>query len=57
MHLPPTDSALSQALAAALVTLGAKYQLVLVDWARSQIVNLGDLAAVALYLSDDEEDA
>jgi hypothetical protein len=53
MQLPPTDTALSQAL----VALGTEYQLVLVDWARSQIVNLSDPAAVEHYLSDDEEDA
>jgi hypothetical protein len=57
MQLPPADTALSQALAVALVALGAEYQLVLVDWARSKIVNLSDPAAVARYLSDDEEDA
>ena len=57
MQLPPTDTALSQALVTALVALGTEYQLVLVDWARSQIVNLGDLTAVERYLSDDEEDA
>jgi hypothetical protein len=55
MQLPPTDTVLSQALATALVALGSEYQLVLVDWARSQIVHLGDLAAVERYLRDEEE--
>jgi hypothetical protein len=55
MQLPPADTALSQALATALVALGTEYQLVLVDWARSQIVNLGDLVAVERYLRDEEE--
>ena len=55
MQLPPADTTLRQALATALVALGSEYRLVLVDWARSQIVNLGDLAALERYLSNEEE--
>jgi hypothetical protein len=35
--------------------ISSQYQLVLVDWARSLIVNLGDLAALDRYLGNEED--
>jgi hypothetical protein len=55
MQIPPTDAALNQALAAALSALGAEYQLVLVDWAKSVIVSVAEQAAINLYLSGEPE--
>jgi hypothetical protein len=55
MQSPLTDTALRQALAAALCAFDSEYSLVLIDWHSSQIVNLADQAAVDRYLSDEEE--
>jgi hypothetical protein len=57
MQTPSLDVAFRQKLATALGVLGREYRLVVVDWQRSQIVDLGDLVAVERYLSDDEEEA
>lgn len=53
-HLP-ADVARRQALTAALSTLGAEYQLVLVDWFSSVIVPLAEQEALDRYLSDEGE--
>jgi hypothetical protein len=51
----PANTALTQALVDALSALGAEYQLVLVDWARSLIVSVANQAAVNQYLSGEPE--
>ena len=43
-------------LTGALHTLGARYDLILVDWWNDRIIDLRDRDAIGRYLRDDEAD-
>jgi hypothetical protein len=53
IQLPSFDVALREKLVAAFCLLGSEYQLLLVDWQRSLVVDLADQAGVERYISDE----
>jgi hypothetical protein len=54
MVAPSIDAARKQELVAALGMLGREFRLALVDWQRSQIVDLAQQAAIEQYLGDED---